>query len=62
MHVEFSLRVLKWQRKELLEKKDSIEKGDCHWHVLEPKREITKIIHQVADLDFAIEILETYED
>lgn len=62
MATEFSLLTLKNTRHDLLEKKNSIENDDGRWHLLEPKRELTKIIHQVADLDFSIELLETWED
>lgn len=62
MAVEYSLQVLKQQKQNLVDKKHSIETGDGNWLVLQPKREITNLFHQISDLQYAIEVLETHED
>lgn len=62
MNVDFSLITLRIRKEKLIEIKDSIESGDGLWHIINPEKELIKLKHQIADLDFSIEVLETYQD
>jgi len=57
-----ALLTLKYEKDKLKQKQNSIENDDGTWHVLNPKKELTRIKHQLNDLDFAIEVLEEYQD
>jgi hypothetical protein len=55
MHVEYALEVLKEKKISLVDALESKEVQDT-------PRLITKFKHQIYSLDFAIELLETWED
>lgn len=60
--VDYALSILEAQKYKLNSLKDSLENDTGFYHVPDPKREITKLIHEIGSLDFAIEVLETYLD
>jgi hypothetical protein len=58
MKVEYSLLLLREELEELKEEKTRLKVVDP----VKSARKITQLIHQIADLEFAIEVLETYLD
>lgn len=58
MAVQFSLLTLKEEKMELENELNILERVDAK----KSARRITQLKHQIADLEFAIEVLETWED
>lgn len=63
MVVEYSLRILKERRNELLNTLFDIDNGEYDRHPKEYIKKLkTDITHKLKDIEFAIEVLETYQD
>jgi hypothetical protein len=63
MVVDYSIRVLKEQRTKLQDKLFEIADGQYDKHPKENIKKLkTDITHKLKDIEFAIEVLETYQD
>lgn len=58
MSVEYSLLILKEEKDELQNELTTLKRVDAE----KSARKITRLEHQVSDLEFAIEVLEEYLD
>lgn len=62
MVVEYSLRVLKDQERKLQDKLFEIEKGEYDRYSPEHVKKLkTDLVHKLRDLQFSIEVLESYD-